>query len=876
MTGAAGYGKTTLLHQAQHGLGDWSRCIAACAEFEARIPFALVVQLLSRLKAIGDAQRVTSGADSQVRDPIEVGSHLVRVLGELQDSRPVAIVIDDIGYADPPSLHALSFALRRLETERILIIMSSRPDLLRRLPQSLYKLAFDTGQLVELEGLTVSEVRRLVAEAGGRSIASRAARRLVDHTAGSPLYLRSLIAELPTDEIATTSGPLPAPPSFGALVAETAASCSADARQLVEAAAIFGHPCPLTTVAAVGGINNPLVALEEAARSKLSSATHRNGEWLVGFPHPLIRSAVYDSLGPATRADLHRRAAATLPEEAALDHRIAAADGPDAGLVDALKRQAGVDRSRGQPARAADRLLAASQHATDGDDRHDLLTQAIDLLLIAGEVGEANGYAAQLAQLPPTPERLLVQAKLAWLSGQRSAEELARHVWIQCGISALGGGAAAMVAQCRVLADDGPGAAKWAGRALECPDLPADSAATARMNLATGLLISGRPEDALAFVADAPDTSDLPEARPQVWLRGEIRLWMDNLVGAHEDLGARPGESVAEAISPYGLMRLGFLAQVEYRLGRWPEALHHAEQAVSLVRDTDQVWLLAFAHAIAVYVFAGRGLWTQAHGHVQAAEVAAEKLGDQGSRDFAANAAIHLAHARGDHETVITRAQVLQSRPSIGVHDPAAFDWRRRYAAALVARDRHKDADHYLTELVAACERRKLPLVLCEVFGIHADLAAAQRRPDLARQRYEQALDLDPDGIAPFARARIHASYGRLLRRAGERRAATRHLLCAQDVFVRLDATPDLERCMAELAAVGIAVDEPKFQMDARLTPQERAVARLVCAGRTNREVASELVLSAKTVSYHLQNVYTKLGVNSRTQLAATLGSTSL
>ncbi|HET9647179.1 MAG TPA: helix-turn-helix transcriptional regulator, partial [Microlunatus sp.] len=526
--------------------------------------------------------------------------------------------------------------------------------------------------------------------------------------------------------------------------------------------------------------------------------------------------------------------------------------------------------------RAADRLLAAAQHTADTDDRNHCLTQAIDLLLNAGEVGEATGYAAQLAQLPPTPERLLVQAKLAWLSGQPSAEELARHVWIQCGTSAPGGAAAALVAQARVLADDGPGAAKWATRALECPNLPSDAAIAARMNLATGLIISGRPEDALAFVSDVPETSDLAHSRPQVWLRGGIRLWMDNLVGAHEDLRARPGESLAEAVSPQGLMRLGFLSQVEYRLGRWAEALHHAEQTVSLVRDTDQTWLLGFAHAMAVYVFAGRGLWTQADDHVQAAEAAAERLGDQGSKNFAANAAIHLACARGDHDTVITRAQALQSRPSIGVHDPAAFDWRRRYVAALVASNRHEEADHHLSRLVADCQRRKLPLVLSEVFGIYADLATTQRQPELARQRYEQALGLDPDGVAPFVRARLHASYGRLLRRSGERRAATEHLLHAQKIFVQLDATPDLDHCIAELAAVGVAVDEPKLQLDARLTPQERAVARLVCAGRTNREVASELVLSVKTVSYHLQNVYTKLGIKSRTQLAASLGSTVL
>ena len=53
------------------------------------------------------------------------------------------------------------------------------------------------------------------------------------------------------------------------------------------------------------------------------------------------------------------------------------------------------------------------------------------------------------------------------------------------------------------------------------------------------------------------------------------------------------------------------------------------------------------------------------------------------------------------------------------------------------------------------------------------------------------------------------------------------------------------------------------------LTPQEEAVAGLVAQGRSNKEVAAELFLSVKTVQYHLTRIYAKLGVRSRTELAA-------
>ena len=55
------------------------------------------------------------------------------------------------------------------------------------------------------------------------------------------------------------------------------------------------------------------------------------------------------------------------------------------------------------------------------------------------------------------------------------------------------------------------------------------------------------------------------------------------------------------------------------------------------------------------------------------------------------------------------------------------------------------------------------------------------------------------------------------------------------------------------------------------MTAREREIADLVAAGRTNREVAEQLVLSAKTIEAHLRNIYAKLGVRSRVELARTV-----
>ena len=126
-----------------------------------------------------------------------------------------------------------------------------------------------------------------------------------------------------------------------------------------------------------------------------------------------------------------------------------------------------------------------------------------------------------------------------------------------------------------------------------------------------------------------------------------------------------------------------------------------------------------------------------------------------------------------------------------------------------------------------------------------------------------------------MVRVREHAvlslSRGRWLGRRGARRGALTDLREAERRFSTLGADPFLEAVRTELAAGGV-VPEPGVT-SARplpgLTPQEEAVARLVADGSSNKEVAEVLVLSPKTVAYHLSHVYAKIGVRSRSQLLA-------
>ncbi len=126
----------------------------------------------------------------------------------------------------------------------------------------------------------------------------------------------------------------------------------------------------------------------------------------------------------------------------------------------------------------------------------------------------------------------------------------------------------------------------------------------------------------------------------------------------------------------------------------------------------------------------------------------------------------------------------------------------------------------------------------------------------------------------PYERALIEFAHGQFLRRNGRRRAASEQLTRARETFAALEARPALERCERELVACGLKPTRRGSDEQPDLTPQEQAVARLVATGRTNREVAAELLLSVKTVEVHLTRIYAKLGVSSRSQLAALTTST--
>ena len=155
---------------------------------------------------------------------------------------------------------------------------------------------------------------------------------------------------------------------------------------------------------------------------------------------------------------------------------------------------------------------------------------------------------------------------------------------------------------------------------------------------------------------------------------------------------------------------------------------------------------------------------------------------------------------------------------------------------------------------------------------------------ETASRWFAAALRLYEKSDRPFDRARTQLLWGERLRRGRRRTEARLPLNAALETFAQLGAAPWAERARQELAASGengksasegvvTRTNNPAQAALAVLTSQEAQIVRLAARGMSNRDIAAQLILSPRTVGHHLYKAYPKLGVLSRGELPALLGT---
>jgi DNA-binding CsgD family transcriptional regulator/tetratricopeptide (TPR) repeat protein len=862
--GEAGIGKTTLVERFLSELPEIRILRASGDESESHVPFAMADQLLRSDGRGGDG--LPSGRH------VTVGLELLELISSGADDASCVVVVDDAHLIDAESLRALLFAARRLLASRALVLLVVRGTAEDALAEGWRKLA---GLVLALGPLAPSHISEL-GLALGVAMTPDAAGRLWEHTRGSPLHARAVLRELPDDESwQHEPRPLPVPESYAQLVRRVLDRCADDVVTLVEAASVLGVRAPLHAVVELAALDDPLATLDAASDSGLVRLDDRASGAFVEFSHPLVRAAIYDALPMARRSALNTGAALITADAAgAMRHRVEAAITANDALLADLEAHAHDEMSRGAWSSAVSSLIAASRLTPVPSGRERLALEAIEAMLYSGDGASARRLAEQTG-FAEGPRRDSVLAYLAMFAGDlEAAQSLLTRAWERrelvddARLSATIAQRSAFLATSRLRGGE---AIEWARRAMAlAPDDPGTGLLVAP-SLSLGYSFTGSRAEAHAALdrwLDDPATPQRAAGFVLLALKGYLLLAEGDVHRARTAFETSAAESLERGLFVVAALSLSGLTRAEYLAGEWDSAVVASQRAIALAVESEDRWVVAQAHWSASFVPSARGDWPVAEGHVAAIREQSPTFERHVAAEAIATAG--LAAARDRPIEVLRALEPLDRfEPREGVDDPAFLPWQQFKAHALVDAGELDAAERFIEAASADAAARENPLLSVRLAHARGRLHFARHAPKAATASLQDALAQVETLAMPYEQALIELSQGQVLRRTGERRAAASTLVAAHGRLGRLGAHPALERCETELAACGLAPAARKTRDYTTLTPQELAVARLVVSGMTNREVSDQLMLSTKTVEFHLSHVYAKLGVRTRSELRA-------
>ena len=807
-----------------------------------------------------------------------MGADLLGALGAVPGEDPVLLVLDDLQWADPASVRVLVFALRRLRHDRVLVLAGVRvagtgPGAQEPAPADAWwerlPAAGRAIRRVRLEGLEPAELSELAAAVGRPLGSTGAAERLWRHTRGHPLHARALLEELPPEVLAGSADALPAPRSLSSVVLVRLARAAPATEALVVATSVLGESAPLALAAAVAGLDDPAAALDEAVGMGLVEELPGGPTVRIGFVHPLVRAAIRGDLPPMRRRALHAASAGLLSGRAALDHRVAAAAGPDPELAAEIEDLVAEPGAALAGSEAADLLRAAADLSTDPDDRERRLLAAASRLLADGEVARAVALEGAVEGCRPGPWRTAVLGQLALVTGRFGVARERLEAALATGAPGDGrpgdrarAGAAAHLAVLHLLRGDPARAIETAGVALAHPARGDDVRLPAGLALILGLAVAGRGDDARAILDRAGGDDGRGPPVDALTLRGMLAT-----------LGGDDATAVAaprRGGPPRAGGRAGARAGPRPRLppgGRGPD------------RGRPTAWSRASSWRSRSPATGGRRCPARSRTRSRPRRW---RSGDAGTRRAPTSRRRRRPARAGGASTCARRSRGRCSRRSRTIPDgvlralaPAQEPGsaRRPTASGCSPRGCSRPRRCWPWAGSTRPRRRSTTSPRARPAGTPSTsrgCGSGSARPGARWPRPGVA-----DVVAPHAVARLETEIGRRLLAAGERRAGVDLLRGARDTLARLGAAPWCARAEELLHAAGLTPAPTGGDPGALgLTPHEEAVVALVARGQTNREVGRDLYITPRTVAYHLSNVYAKLGVTSRRELGArTTGS---
>jgi len=891
--GEAGIGKTTLWRHGVDRAGGLGFTVMAFrpGEAERSLTFAGLAGLLpdplldGALPEVPEPRRqalevalLRRGGRPEGVDFRTVGLGLLSILELMAQKAPLLVAIDDIQWLDEPTGGTLDFALRRIGSADVAVLAARRTGRSAPGPSPLEP-AFPEGsrERVIIGPMSVGALGRLVHDRLGLSLPRMVAGRLHQESGGNPFIALELARAAAARGMLPGPGePFPLTGDAASLIGDRIARVSPEAREALLAISALAHPTTDMVAQAVG--EDVLEgALEELVEADLVGV---DGE-AVRCTHPLIASAAYSRALPSRRRRLHGGLAAVVQDaEERARHLALAATGPDEAVAQALDEAATLARRRGASGAAAE-LVELAVHITSPADRAELARRQVVLsrcLLDAGSATRAREAVVRAVELLPWgPSRVDALIELARIESGYIGDIGAAGRYFRQALDEAGTDRAALARAHVWAGTDDQEDGSWGARsehARAALDLMAghehedpDSVASALVTLAEAGFRAGRGLD--IGLLDRAVALEVGTRLPSILRPSVQRLGFLGQAGRHAE-SKRGVEACLKQFEEQGdwsdlPLLLRHLAYLGWCMGDLEEAWNRIRQAEEAAAEVGAG--LGLIWAMGGRILAAMGRFEEARDWCRRGAANGKELGHWLWEMHGLASTGFLELTAGDP---VAAADALVAAHAVSGRVPMRESgWDRTVGdliEALIGAGRIHEADGLTTSLEAEVVSSGHPwtgVVSARCLGL---LDATNARLGEAVACFDRSLSADPAGEMKFERARTLLAKGQVLRRTNQRRAAREALEEARTIFERCGSPPWAEKARVQQAGVSGRVAAPT-----ELTGMERRAAELAATGRTNIEIAHDLFLSTRTVESHLSAAYRKLGVRSRTELAAAL-----
>jgi len=805
-------------------------------------------------------------------DRFAVAAATLGLLAVAAQRCPLIVFIDDWHWIDPASAQALAFAARRLGDDAVAFVATVRAGEPVAVPLD----GLDTLDLVGLDNAGAAEM----AGGAGVEIEPGVLAELVARTSGNPLALRESIAQLgPLVRRGLHPLPehLPVSDGVAAALLQRVRALPESVSFALTVAAFESEGSRSVIDAAVGG--DPSAAWRTAEEAGLIEV----GLLSLQFSHPLVRDALVSSTTPDLRRRIHRSLAVALEanghQHEATVHLGESAEGPDDEIADRLEALSAEAAHRGDHGAAATLAWRAGALRADRDHRARIwlragteaasagLAFAATLEAALGETDDASLMAeiqvtrAQLATVAGDPE---FAAKLLQSDGEA----------IIAASPSRGAVLTALAGSCAWMRADGAAARDLAEQAIAL----VGGRVTPEMAPIANFLIRAGAATGYNDPALAVSTAEMIRERGQTNLAASALFCLlvaDQMAEADAFhrwaiAAARDAGSIADVVLLHGPAILLLCRQ-----GHLDAAYAAGCEAIDLAPFVLGPFPLAHAHSSLALVAAVRGDRARCDEHVaealRLATTADFRIGWLAARHAGALALL------GDRLTDAALTELKLLAAELERHDicgATIFPTMPELAETLARTGRTDEA----RETRDTWRRRVgVDLSTLKAATLARIDALCAESIDESDDHFAIALALFSEMPYPFELARTQLYRGERLRRAGRRRDAAKALYDARAGFETLGARAWCAQSDIELRALGL---RPTATMSGGhlpgepLSPQEYQVAMAASRGASTRDIAASLFISPKTVEAHLTRIYRKLGVSSKAQLVAVVGTT--